>query len=163
MLFSDRTTDMAAIPSWSFRHGLPTIGQVEDQGPERARAQAAYRRRLGVTLRRIRERLTPYSQESIAEVLGVDKETVGRWERGEREPKAWQLGMLAERYALPDEAIAWLLYPTDSITELDDRIEGLRTEHLRRAAVEAAQADVAAERARRGGAGRSVRHGTSQA
>lgn len=144
--------------SWSRLSGVPTIGRVETNGPERARAQAAYRRRLGVTLRRIRERLTPFSQESIAEQIGVVTETVGRWERGEREPRAWELQMLAERYELDDSVIPWLLFPTDSISELDDRIEQIRAARLRRVAAEAAR-DQVAEEVRRGGATGGARRG----
>lgn len=130
---------------------------------ERRRAQATYRRRLGVTLRRIRAELTTYSQATIAEELGVDVETVGRWERGAREPKAWELGLLAERYGIPADVVGWLLFPTDSLSELETRIEEIRIAKLRRAAAEAAQADVAAERSLRAVGGRSAPRGRSRA
>jgi len=117
--------------------------------------RAAFRRRLGVTLARVRTRLTSYSQESIAEVLGVDSETVGRWERGIREPKVYDLAQLSEKYNAPAE---WLLFPTDSVTELDRRIVQLRL-----AAAEAARADAGEAPARPSSGGTGVRRGRSQA
>lgn len=47
---------------------------MEENGPEKARAQAAFRRRLGVTLRRIREKLTPYSQVIGNSALNISGE-----------------------------------------------------------------------------------------
>jgi transcriptional regulator with XRE-family HTH domain len=116
----------------------------------------AFRRRLGWTLGAIRRRLTPYSQQSIADVLGVDTETLGRWERGLREPKVSELVQLWRRYDVPAE---WLLDPTDSITELDRRIGDLRARRLREAAAGAAQVVVGEGTAPPGGADRSPRRG----
>lgn len=121
-------------------------------------AQRAFRRRLGVTIGRVRKRLTEYTQETIAEALGVDTETVGRWERGQREPTAYKLALMAEKYRLPDEVAAWFLYPTDSISEIDERIERIRQLQQQRAAEEAARAQVAAE-ARRADARGAARRG----
>lgn len=153
---------IAGVPverSWSRANVAPTFLDVEAV----AKAErVAFRRRLGVTLTRIRTELTEYTQATIAEELGVDTETVGRWERGEREPKTWQLSQLVEKYDLPPDVAAWVLFPTDSLTELDRRIAEIRTAQLRRAAEEAARHE-AAEDDRRGGGGASARRGRSRA
>jgi transcriptional regulator with XRE-family HTH domain len=43
-----------------------------------------------------KRRAAGYTQESLAERLGKDRTTIGRWERGEVEPYAWNLPPLAE-------------------------------------------------------------------
>jgi len=104
-------------------------------------ARAAFRRALGVTLSRVRRELTGYSQERIATALGVNVETVGRWERGDREPKTFELHRLAVKYDAPGD---WFMFPTDSLSELDRRIGRRRIEQLERAAGGAAHDDAEA-------------------
>lgn len=41
-----------------------------------------------------------YTQESLAEHLGVDRTTVARWEAGEYEPQAWQRPRIAEAFGV---------------------------------------------------------------
>jgi DNA-binding XRE family transcriptional regulator len=41
-----------------------------------------------------------YTQESLAERLGVDRATVTRWEAGETEPQPWQRPRLAESFGV---------------------------------------------------------------
>lgn len=41
-----------------------------------------------------------YTQESLAERLGVDRTTVARWEAGETEPHPWQRPKIAEAFGL---------------------------------------------------------------
>lgn len=118
---------------WSGRWAVDTVADVPSDEQERL----AYRRRLGANLARIRSQLTPYTQETIADELGMDAETYGRWERGTREPKAYDLHRLADKFGVPGE---WLIEPTDSFSELDRRIA-----MLRRAAEEAARADAAGD------------------
>jgi transcriptional regulator with XRE-family HTH domain len=126
---------------WSDRAPMPTVPVVAGEDAERR----AFRRRLGVTLSRVRTRLTSYTQETIAQELGVDVETVGRWERGDREPKTFELHRLAVKYDAPGE---WFLFPTDSMTELDLRIESRRDVQNAALGVTGAQSDLARERAR---------------
>lgn len=116
--------------AWSPSNGRSTVPHVDDD------ERLAFRRALGTTLQRVRRKLTSYkSQASIASALGVNDDTVGRWERGEREPKVSELVQLWGLYDVPAE---WLLRPTADVNELDRRIAGLRHERLTRAATEAA-------------------------
>lgn len=41
--------------------------------------------------------VTGYTQEHLADVLGVDRTTVARWERGVQVPRPWQRPDLAQR------------------------------------------------------------------
>ncbi|MGH3780230.1 MAG: helix-turn-helix transcriptional regulator [Pseudonocardiaceae bacterium] len=54
-------------------------------------------------------RAAGYSQESLAERLGVDRTTVARWEAGEYEPQPWQRPRIAEAFGLSHGACNQLL------------------------------------------------------
>lgn len=41
-----------------------------------------------------------YTQEGLAERLGVDRTTVARWECGENEPHPWQRPRIAEAFGV---------------------------------------------------------------
>jgi DNA-binding XRE family transcriptional regulator len=41
-----------------------------------------------------------YTQEGLAEHLGVDRTTVARWEAGNTEPQPWQRPKIAEAFGL---------------------------------------------------------------
>lgn len=122
------------------------VDTVFDVGEEE---RSAYRRRLGINLERIRSTLTTHTQESLADALGVDAETYGRWERGSREPKAYDLFRIADILGVPAD---WLVAPTDSISEIDRRLSQLRA-----AAADAAR--VEAERVQRAAAGKAPQRG----
>lgn len=115
--------------------------------------RTVYRRRLGQNIAAFRTAFGEKQQE-LADYLGLEVETVGRWERGSREPKAYELHRIAERYGLDAD---WLLNPTDSLSERDARAASLR-----RVAAEAAQAFVAGEQDPPNGAGRSPRRGKAR-
>jgi DNA-binding XRE family transcriptional regulator len=55
-----------------------------------------------------------YTQESLAERLGVDRSTVGRWEIGEVEPQAGQRPKIAEALGISLDQLAGLLAATDA-------------------------------------------------
>jgi transcriptional regulator with XRE-family HTH domain len=116
---------------WSYPLGFPTVIRVEDDA-----ARTEFRAALGRTLAMVRKRLTPYrSQQAMADALGVDRETYGRWERGVKEPRVYDLARIWSAFDVPAD---WLLDPTDSLKELDRRIAMLRHERMLRAALEAA-------------------------
>lgn len=148
--FTDRTIEMPPTEGWSLLHYLSNVQPMAGTDGERT----VFRRRLGRNLAAFRRAAGYAKQEDVGALLGVVGETVGRWERGLKEPKAYELHRLAELYrARPD----WLLSPTDSTTEMD-----VRAAILRQAASEAAQAAVADEIARRAAADKSPRRGRAR-
>ncbi|HEV7899970.1 MAG TPA: helix-turn-helix domain-containing protein [Planosporangium sp.] len=52
-----------------------------------------------------RRKVMGYTQEQLAEELGVDRTTVARWEAGETEPHAWQRPNLADALQLSAEQL----------------------------------------------------------
>lgn len=53
-----------------------------------------------------------YTQEALAEALGVDRTTIGRWERGAQQPQPWQRPDLALKLGVTLEELDGLLrYP----------------------------------------------------
>lgn len=50
-----------------------------------------------------------YTQEGLAEALGVDRTTIGRWERGEQQPQPWQRPDLACKLRVTLEELDGLL------------------------------------------------------
>jgi DNA-binding XRE family transcriptional regulator len=53
-----------------------------------------------------------YTQEGLAEALGVDRTTVGRWERGAQRPHPWQRPDLARLLRITLEQLDCLLRTT---------------------------------------------------
>lgn len=60
-----------------------------------------------------RRKALGFSQESLAEQLGADRCTVGRWERGECEPQPFQRSRLARLLQVTPEELATLLIAED--------------------------------------------------
>lgn len=56
--------------------------------------------------------LSGYTQESFAERLGVDRTTVGRWERGVQAPQPWQRPDIAKALSVTLEALDDILRET---------------------------------------------------
>lgn len=136
---------------WSGRTAVLTVLPVLPTSPD----DDAYLVRLGRTVQRIRKKLLGINQAEFARRVGVDLNTISRWESGKTSLSAYNLTRLWRGLDCPAD---WLMDPTDSMTELDRRIE-----QLRRAAAEAAKADVAAERALRAVGGKSAPRGRSRA
>ena len=142
------------VLAWSGTGAAITVLFVPGSDADRL----AYRRRLGHAIAQIRDRARSMSQEDLADAMKVDKNTISRWENARTEPKAYDLSRLAEVLEVPGD---WLLRPTDSINEMD-----LRLDQLQRAAglAETAQADAAvAVRARGAAAGRASARGKRSA
>lgn len=54
------------------------------------------------------------TQEGLAEALGVDRTTIGRWERGEQLPQPWQRPDLACKLPITMEELDGLpVHPSD--------------------------------------------------
>lgn len=99
---------------WSGGYVLPTVMPVAGTDADRS----AFKRRLGYTLQRCRE-IAGLTQEDAAPRLGVNVQTLSRWETGLHECKPYELSLMWKMYGAPAE---WLLNPSDSITEWDVRI-----------------------------------------
>lgn len=56
-----------------------------------------------------------YTQEALTEALGVDRTTIGRWERGEQQPQPWQRPDLALKLGVTLEQLDSLLRPPQSV------------------------------------------------
>lgn len=53
--------------------------------------------------------LAGYTQEGLAEALGVERTTIGRWERGKQRPHPWQRPDLARTLGVSLEQLDNLL------------------------------------------------------
>jgi transcriptional regulator with XRE-family HTH domain len=123
---------------------MPSVVQEPDE-------RASFRERLGANLGRYR-RAAGVTQRTIADALGLNVGTIGRWEDGKGAPDVWELSVMIERYGVP---CAWLLDPTGDVNTLRRR-----SEQLRRAAREAAQADAEDGRGQPGGDDSEAQPGT---
>lgn len=65
---------------------------------------AGKRYRLGST-----RKAAGFSQERLAEAVGVERSTVMRWERGETRPQPWARPKLARALGISDQALSELL------------------------------------------------------
>jgi transcriptional regulator with XRE-family HTH domain len=113
-----------ASAPWSVRKAAITVLFV----PGTDRDRLAYKKRLGRSIEQLRRRLG-FTQESFAEALGVDNNTVGRWESGKTEPRAYDLARVLGRLRKETEneiPAEWLIDPTDSITETEARLATLQ-------------------------------------
>ncbi|MFF4492658.1 multiprotein-bridging factor 1 family protein [Streptomyces sp. NPDC001546] len=62
-----------------------------------------------------RRKALGYSQEKLAELLGVDRTTVGRWERGEISPQPCQRPALASTLEISLQEVKILLPPPQAV------------------------------------------------
>jgi Zn-dependent peptidase ImmA (M78 family)/transcriptional regulator with XRE-family HTH domain len=80
---------------------------------------------FGIRLRQARE-LAEYSQQEIAEILGVVRETVSYWENDRRVPSAVQLARLAEAYGVTTGSLLGTEPPLVASEEHELVYRGLR-------------------------------------
>ncbi|WP_217241386.1 helix-turn-helix transcriptional regulator [Streptomyces sp. AC555_RSS877] len=73
-------------------------------------------KRMGLVRRR---KAAGHTQENLAEFLGVERSTVGRWESAETEPQAWLRPKLARALKVSNEELQALL---DDITVTDAQL-----------------------------------------
>jgi len=124
---------------------LPVPGTESDED--------VYLNKLGRTIQRIRKRLLGINQSALGERVGVDLNTISRWENGRTSLSAYDLTRLWHGLGKPPAE--WLTDPTDSMTELDRRIALLRAK-----AAAAAQAASEADDDRPSVAGKAARRDT---
>ncbi|MGH4007647.1 MAG: helix-turn-helix domain-containing protein [Pseudonocardiaceae bacterium] len=65
-----------------------------------------------------------FSQERLAEVLGVERTTVMRWERGETRPQPWARPKIARTLGISDQALSELLGEPADDQKSADRTTG---------------------------------------
>lgn len=116
--------------------------------------RAAFRARSGLAMAHYR-RAAKVNQKVIADRLGINVGTIGRWEKGDGGPDAWEVSVMVELYGVPCE---WLLDPPADVNVLRRR-----TEQLRRAAQAAAQADAEVSPAQPGDGGSAPPRRTGRA
>src|SRR2546430_4236856 len=78
---------------------------------------------MGRKRRRLAERrkAVGLSQEGLAEVMGVDRSTVVRWERADTEPQPWHRPKLARALKVSVEELAALLRSEEHTSELQSQ------------------------------------------
>jgi DNA-binding XRE family transcriptional regulator len=86
------------------RNGLDARRVAFDTSFRGSESMAGKRHRL-VSIRKE----AGFSQERLAEALGVERTTVMRWERGETTPQPWARPKLARALGISDQALSELL------------------------------------------------------
>lgn len=132
-MFRARPIEPAAAVVWSDSVGVPTVWLVPST-QKTTPGEDAYLRLVGLMVQRVRKLMLHESQEEFAGRMGLDKNTVSRWENGKTSLSAHNLTRLWRALGVPAD---WLLDPTDSVTELDRRIG-----EFQRVASEAARAEA---------------------
>src|SRR5438477_12970604 len=93
-----------------------------------------------------RRKAVGLSQERLAEIVGVDRSTVVRWERGDTEPQPWHRPRLARAIKVSVEELAELLAEVHEVDSASERLDYV----LRRpASVDQATATDLRDRVRR--------------
>jgi transcriptional regulator with XRE-family HTH domain len=72
-----------------------------------------------------RRKSVGYSQEQLAERLGVDRSTIGRWESGDTQPLPWLRPNLAKVLQISRDTLDSLL---DDVDDHTDRMRGIPTD-----------------------------------
>ena len=71
-----------------------------------------------------RRKTVGHTQEQLAELVGVERSTVVRWEAGEAEPKPWSRPKLAQALAVSvDELHRLLTVPEDDEEQPGQHVE----------------------------------------
>jgi DNA-binding XRE family transcriptional regulator len=71
-----------------------------------------------------RRRVVGYTQERLAEALGVERSTVVRWEAGETTPQPWCRPRLAKTLAISMEELDTMLVNSETVDDTADDLPG---------------------------------------
>jgi transcriptional regulator with XRE-family HTH domain len=103
----------------SSKTGLPAQRVVSDTSFEGGESMAGKRHGLVST-----RKAAGFSQEQLAEAVGVERSTVMRWERGETRPQPWARPKLARALGISDQALSELLgEPAEPQREPSDLVQ----------------------------------------
>lgn len=95
---------MAQVLPFPARRGVPSLVVMEsDEGAE-------YALRLGSVLTLLRA-VSGWSQAYAEERMDLPTGKLGRWERGDFPPKAYELGAIFEQYEPFGADLRWFLWP----------------------------------------------------
>lgn len=146
--------DYMPIPLWSTRRGGRSVTPM----PKARDEDRQFAERLGPVLIRLRER-AGWTREEASFELAIPVSTLGKWERGENAPKAYDLGRLFLGYERWGADPLWFLNPPAVITfdPIKDRLDALEAS----GAISADEREARVqERRRRNDAKRAAGRGT---
>lgn len=107
---------------WPTRLGSPSLADM----PKPRNEDRAFALRLGPVLVKLRER-AGWTREEASGELGIPVTTLGKWERGEHAPKAYDLGRLFAGYQGWGADPLWFLDPPGEVRvdPVRDRLDEL--------------------------------------
>ena len=79
-----------------------------------------------------RRRMIGWTQQNFAAAVGVDPDTVSRWERGLSEPSLWVRDAIAEHLKVSAEELDDLIHEDDKPTPIDSDRERTGRQRKRR-------------------------------
>lgn len=129
---------VAALPAGMRWSDLIAVSTMEPVRRKDARERDAFKRRLALTLKEARKQ-AGLIQEDVAELMGIDNDTVSRWETAGREIRVYDLARLVDRYQVMGDLF---LNPPERIGEIEGAV---RRSRALRVAWEALQASLEAE------------------
>lgn len=119
---------------WHGSTAVVSVRRVEGPSPD----EDAYLLAVGRAIRSFRKAHRrngrAWTGEHLGSLVGVDKNSISRWENGRTSLSAYNLHQLAEALGVDGD---WLIRPADSLNESE-----ARAAIVRRAAVEAARAEA---------------------
>lgn len=129
---------VAAFPAGMRWSELIAVSNMEPVRRKDARERDAFKLRLGYALKEARKQ-AGLIQEDVAEFMGIDNDTVSRWETAGREIRVYDLARLVDRYQVMGDLF---LHPPERITDVEGAV---RRSRALRVAWDALQASLEAE------------------
>lgn len=115
---------------------------IQGSGPDAD--MAAWTEAFNAFMRALRSRLrrvigTRLTQQDMAELIGVDVETYGRWER-HGSPRPHQFTKLIEGLRVPERSMKWVFNPPGDLVPSDFWDEGVWDDEIAARAVRSTRA-----------------------